>query len=469
MDPTERIVSMRFPQALAATVAAALSLLPFAGAAQQSGLDRLIHRTTLENGLEVVVAENRAVPLATVLVAVRNGSFTQDTLEAGLAHLYEHLLFHSFGRNPSAFGYEVSKLNGRYNGSTHQEVVTYFVMVPAHHVEDGIKLLGRLLEDAHFSGGDLKDERPVVLDELQRDESDPEGLLERQVDRALWGASWPRKDVAGDSVSLRGITPERLKETYARYYVPNNAALIVTGDVTEDRVVAAARHHFGDWKRGVDPFADRPIPPMAPRAASAAVLLGKDVLDVTIVVALQGPSVRADPAATYAADALFGVFNDAGSPFQRRLVDTGPFLSVSGNYLTLDHTGPIELRGKTTPEHAQHALLMLLNELDNLDLLDGVTDEDLAIVKKRREVATALTVERTAMVAPQLAFWWSSAGMDYYLTYHDRMNAQTMEDLRRFATTYVVSRPRVIGVLAAPPVVESLAAWLRSTTRKTTP
>jgi len=73
------------------------------------------------------------------------------------------------------------------------------------------------------------------------------------------------------------------------------------------------------------------------------------------------------------------------------------------------------------------------------------------------------------MVAPQLAFWWSSAGMDYYLTYHDRMNAQTMEDLRRFATTYVVSRPRVIGVLAAPPVVESLAAWLRSTTRKTTP
>ena len=85
MDPTGRIVSTRFPQALAATVAAALSLLPFAGAAQQSGLDRLIHRTTLENGLEVVVAENRAVPLATVLVAVRNGSFTQDTLEAGLA------------------------------------------------------------------------------------------------------------------------------------------------------------------------------------------------------------------------------------------------------------------------------------------------------------------------------------------------------------------------------------------------
>ena len=455
-----RTLSPLFRRLLVATV-------PFAAAtAQQSGL---ISRTTLDNGLEVVVAENPAVPLATVLVAVRNGAFTQDSTEAGLAHLYEHLLFHSFRRDPSAFGYEVSRLSGRYNGTTNHEVVTYFVVVPSKHVEGGIKLLGRLLEDAHFSSGDLKDERPVVLDELQRDESDPEGLLERQVDRALWGESWPRKDVGGDSVSLRGITPEQLQQTYARYYVPNNAALIVTGDVTPDRVLAAARHHFGEWKRGADPFAERPIPPVTPRAGSAAILLGKDVLDVTILVALQGPSVRTDPAATYAADALFAVFNDPGSPFQRRLVDVGPFQSVTGHYLTLDHTGPIELRGKTTPAHAQEGLLKLLDELDNLDLLDSVTDDDLAIAKKRREVTAALTVEQTAMVAPQLAFWWSSAGMDYYLTYDDRMNAQSLESLRQFARTYIVGRPRVIGVLAAPTVVDTLAAWLRGGARRTTP
>src|SRR5256885_13326781 len=127
MDPTERIVSPRSPRPLAAPVAAALSLLPLAGGAQQSGLDRLIHRTTLENGLEVVVAENRAVPLATVLVAVRNGSFTQDTLEAGLAHLYEHLLFHSFGRNPSAFGYEVSKDRKSTRLNSSHLVISYAV------------------------------------------------------------------------------------------------------------------------------------------------------------------------------------------------------------------------------------------------------------------------------------------------------------------------------------------------------
>ncbi|HYT83868.1 MAG TPA: pitrilysin family protein [Gemmatimonadales bacterium] len=451
-------------------LALALALaLPHTAAAQQSPLERAMHRAALDNGLQVIVVDNPAVPLATALVAVHNGAFTQDSDEAGLAHLYEHLLFHSFRGDPSAFGREASRLNGVYNGSTSEEVVTYYVMVPSKNIESGIRLLADLLQKARFSNGDLKDERPVVLDELQRGESDPEQELERQVERMLWGGAWHRKDVGGDSGSVRGITLERLKQTYARYYVPNNAALIVTGDVTPERIFEAARRHFGDWKAGPDPFADRPIPPIAPRTGTAALMLAKDVLDVTIVIAWHGPSVGADPGATYAADVLFDVFNDPGSAFQRRLVDGGPFRSISGQYLTLDHTGPIEIHGKTTPERAQEAMLALLAELDDLDQLDGVTDDDLAIAKKRRQVGTALMLERTASLAPNLAFWWSAAGMDYYLTYHDRMAAQTADDLRRFARTYVVAKPRVIAVLATPGVVDQLAAWLRQGMRRPTP
>jgi zinc protease len=173
----------------------------------------------------------------------------------------------------------------------------------------------------------------------------------------LWGAAWSRKDVGGDSTSLAGITLDRLKQTYARYYVPNNAALIVTGDVASDQVVERARDAFKDWKPGPDPFADLPIPPIVPRTTSTAVVLAHDVRDVTIRIALQGPSVGRDTAATYAADALFDVLNDPASAFQQRLVDLGPFQSLSGYYVTLDHTGPIEIVGKTTPERAQEALL----------------------------------------------------------------------------------------------------------------
>jgi len=351
------------------------------------------------------------------------------------------------------------------NGGTSEEVVDYYVMVPSENVVRAIGLLADLVMKARFSNGDLKAERKVVLDEQQRRLSDPEGDLEQQVQRTLWGSAWHRKDVGGDSASLQGISLDRLKATYARYYVPNNAALIVTGDVDPERIFAAAEDKFGDWKSAPNPFADRPIPIIPPLERTTAVMVAKDVLDVTIVVALDGPSVGTDPGATYAADVLFDVFNDPSSAFQRRLVTFGPFESVSGAYLTLNHTGPIEFRGTTTPEHAKKALLALIGELQSLDLLDGVTDDDLAIARKHRQVAGALGRERTASLAPGIAFWWSTTGMDYYLTYHDRMATQTADSLRRFARTYVVNTPRVIGVLAPPDVAAEMGDWLRQGAR----
>src|SRR5207237_594979 len=191
---------------------------------------RFIHRSQLDNGLDMIVVENHAVPLTTLLVAVRNGAFTQDSAEQGLAHLYEHLLFRSYHGRPDAFGIEVTKLNGTYNGATDAEVVYYYIMVPAKNVERALKLLA-------------------------------------------------------------GITIDRLKEAYARYYVPNNAALIVTGDVSSDQVFERAAKEFGDWKRGPDPFADRPVPPVTPRPASGAIVFEHDVRDVTIRIALPGPGV----------------------------------------------------------------------------------------------------------------------------------------------------------------------------------
>ncbi len=437
-------------------------LLPLCvSAALQSSLDSVVRRKTLPNGLEVIVVRNSAVPLATALVAVHNGAFTQDSDDAGLAHMYEHLLFHSFRNSPDAFAIETTRLKGASNGETSAEVVDYYVMVPSENVVPAIGLLADLVMKARFSNGDLKAERKVVLDELQRHLSDPEGDLDRQVERTLWGSAWHRKDVSGDSASLQGISLDRLKATYARYYVPNNAALIVTGDVDPERIFTVAEDKFGDWKSAPNPFADRPMPIIPPLERTTAVMVAKDVLDVTIVVALDGPSVGTDPGATYAADVLFDVFNDPSSAFQRRLVTFGPFESVSGSYVTLNHTGPIEFRGTTTPENAKKALLALIGELQNLDLLDGVTDDDLAIARKRRQVAGALGRERTASLAPGIAFWWSATGMDYYLTYHDRMATQTADSLRRFARTYVVSTPRVIGVLAAPDVAAEIGDWLR--------
>jgi zinc protease len=436
------------------------SVLAPAAAAQQRGEGEPLFRTTLPNGLEVIVVENHAVPLATALVAVRSGAFVQDAGEEGLAHLFEHVLFRSYGKDPTAFAREVTSLEGDYNGATNEESVTYFVTVPSEKTKDAIRLLARLVSRARFGKGDLKEERPIVLDELERAASDPERALDRSVAQRLWGDFWHRRDVGGDSASLERITLDRMKEAYARYYVPNNAALIVTGDVRVSEVLEAARRRFRDWDPGPDPFADGVQQPVQLLSGSSAVLMAQQVMDVTMLIQCHGPSLRLDTASTYAADVLLEILNDESSGFQQRLVERGPFQSLTASYLTLSDVGPIEIHGRTTPEQADDALMALMTELDAFALLMDITQEDVAIAKKRREVGRALGLEATAGLAPRLAHWWASGGMDYYLTYHDSLNTRTLDDLRRFAERYVVGKPRIIGILGSPRIVARLAEWL---------
>src|SRR5215510_3219648 len=138
--------------------------------AQRASADSSVQRTTLDNGLQVIVAENHTVPIVTVLIAVRNGAMTQDSGDEGLAHLYEHLLFRSYKGDPDAFALEASDLDADWNGTTAEEVVTYYLAPPSKNALRAIALLARLVQRPRFNAHDLTDERPVVLNELQRDE-----------------------------------------------------------------------------------------------------------------------------------------------------------------------------------------------------------------------------------------------------------------------------------------------------------
>ena len=155
---------------------------------------------------------------------------------------------------------------------------------------------------------------------MQRANSEPQDVLRRAVGEALWGREWPRKNVIGESTALLGVTPKRLEEIYARHYVPNNAALVVTGDVTTAKVVEAARRHFGGWRRREDPFASAPVPAVPTLDSMSVVILTGDVTSVTLLAQWQGPSARSDVAATYDADVLSDLVADEESGFQRRLV-----------------------------------------------------------------------------------------------------------------------------------------------------
>src|SRR5579862_1179625 len=284
-------------------------------------LERATHSRTLGNGLEVVVVANHGVPLATIEIDVRNGSFTQTPDYAGLAHMYEHMFFKANAAypQPEAFLDRTAELGAVFNGRTEEESVSYYLTLPADSLAGGMQFMAAALRTPLFLSSELAREKEVVIGEYDRQEANPFFALSQSMGHKLWPGNWSRKNVIGDRDVIKRVTPDQMREIQHRYYVPNNSVLIVTGDVDTARVFALAEQRFGDWPRAADPFVAYPIPPITPLAGNDAVIAEGPVSAVTVLIQWQGPSVGADPNATYAADVFSDALNMPGSAFQRHL------------------------------------------------------------------------------------------------------------------------------------------------------
>ena len=358
-----------FARAAIALIAGAVAVLaPSHVAAQRAELEKFIRHRVLANGLEVIVAENHGVPLATVEFNVRNGSFTQRPGTEGLAHMYEHMFFKANKQHPEpdAFVQKASELGASFNGTTQEERVNYYMTLPKDSLAGGLKLMSAALRDPKFLNQELERERQVVLGEYDRNESSPFFELQHQTGKALYPGQWSRKNIIGEREVLQRVSQAQMIDIQRRYYVPNNTALIVTGDVNPDTVFALAERFLGDWGKGEDPFAAEPIPAIPPLTSSTAVYVERPVGAVTVMMQWQGPSVRKDAAATYAADVFSDALNQPGSQLQRRLVDTGLFQSIGVNYYTLNQVGPITISGQTTPDRLKEAIAALQREIERL-------------------------------------------------------------------------------------------------------
>ena len=433
-------------------------LAPALAWGQRAELEKIIQRKVLANGLEVIVVENHGVPLATVEIDVKNGSFTQTPEYEGLAHMYEHMFFRANSKypEPNQFWDRASDLGAVFNGTTQEERVNYYMTVPAEKLGDAIDLLATALRSPLFRRDELERERQVVIGEYDRNESSPFFELSRQADAKLYPGNFSRKDVIGDRQIVQTTTPEKMRFIQNKYYIPNNSTLIIAGDVNPANVFALAERALGSWNRGADPFVADPIPPIPTLQKSEGVVVEAAVGAVTVQVQWQGPSVGQDPKSTYAADVFSDVMNDPGSQFQQRLVDSGLWQAVGVNYYTLNHTGPITISGQTSPEHLREALAALYGEVAKFDTPGYFTSDELEAVKAHRAVTSAFDRERASGFAHTLGFWWSVASLEYYMGYVDYMAHQTIGDLRAYARRYILGKPHITGVLIAPDARQSL-------------
>ena len=429
-----------------------LSASALCAATIQAQSDLPIHNRKLANGLDVIVIENHAVPIVTVELDVKNGAYTESPEYDGLSHLYEHMFFKANKTIPSQEKYleRIRQLGASWNGTTSEERVNYYVTVGVDSVVPAMHFMEDAIRFPLFNQDELVRERPVVLGEFDRNEADPFFHLSRGIDTILWSPGYySHKSVIGNRQIIITATQQKMNTIKDRFYVPNNSALILSGDITPSRGFALAQQVFGDWPRGADPFST-PVGNPPPLTQSRSVIVEKPVNGAALSMVWQGPSVTADPASTYAADVLSTVLGNPTSRFYKRLVDSGLTFNSGIGYYTLSHVGPITVFSQLAPDKILEARRVILEELAKLTDTTYITAKELAAAQRQLGINALYEREQSTGWAHTVGFWWAVAGLDYYRNYVPNMQRVTRQDLARYARTYIIGKPFVTGVLISP-------------------
>jgi zinc protease len=412
-----------------------------------------INSRVLPNGLEIVTLEDHSVPLVTIELAVRNGSFTEPPELNGLSHLYEHMFFKANRAIANAEEYlqRIGQLGIAYNGQTREEVVDYYFTTTSPNLRTAMNFMRDAARYPLFEKGEFERERQVVIGEIDRNESNPFYYLNLEMTSRLFYKYPSRKNPLGNRETVSSATTDMMRLIQSRYYVPNNSALVVTGDVNADEVFKLAQEFYGDWpKREKDPFVEFPMVEHPPLPKSEGAVVQQPVQNIIFNIGWQGPSVGKDNAATYAADVFSFILTQPNSRFQHNLVDSGLVSGVTIGYLTQRNVGPIQIIAQTTPDKAHEALKAIYNEVAHFNDKDYFTDEQLENAKALLEADDLYSREKLSEYAHTLSFWWSSTGLDYFRGYLPNLRRTSRADISRYVTTYIQGKPHVGLALISP-------------------
>jgi zinc protease len=254
----------------------------------------LVQSFTLENGLDVVVIPDHRVPVATHMVWYRNGSADDPIGQSGIAHFLEHLMFKGTERHPAGeFSKVVSSLGGQENAFTSFDYTAYFQRVAREHLGTMMEFEADRMTGLSFDESVVTPEREVVLEERRmRVETDPSAQLSEAMAASLFLHHPYGTPIIGWMHEIEGLARDHALSYYRRFYTPENAILVVAGDVTADTVRQLAENTYGRIApRGSRPVRSRPREP-EPRAARHLTVADPKVEQPTLQRLYLVPSCR---------------------------------------------------------------------------------------------------------------------------------------------------------------------------------
>jgi zinc protease len=353
------------------------------------GDDGKVTDFTLANGMEVVVIPDHRAPIVTHMVWYKVGSADEPPGKSGIAHFFEHLMFKATTNHPAGeFDAAVSAIGGSDNAFTSYDYTCFHETVPAPALEEMMAFEADRMRNLVLDDKTVATERDVVLEERRsRVDNNPEAVLDEELDATLWQNQPYRIPVIGWMQEMKQLNRADARAFYDRYYRPNNAILVVAGDVEPESVKAMAERTFGKLARGPDlPPRIRPVEPEQDTKRTVTLSdarVGVPSFTTQWVV----PSYRtAEPGEAEALDLLAEILGGGSRSrlYQELVVKKGIAASAGASYQgnMLDATSFAVYgapRGAATLGEVETAVDAEIARIAR----DGVTDQELEKAKNR--------------------------------------------------------------------------------------
>ena len=407
-----------------------------------------ITEEVLPNGLKVLLVEAPKAPVVSVQVWYRVGSRNEVPGVTGLSHMLEHMMFKGTPTVPiKEFDRLIQKAGGTDNAFTYQDATSYYENLSTAHLELALRLEADRMVNLSFDEKEFTSERDVVVEERRlRQEDDPVAALYEALNPVTFATHPYAQPVIGWMHDIRTMHLDDLKQHYKTYYAPNNAVLVVAGDVRPAEALPEIRRLFGGLRRGPDPLPGRAVRP--PQQGERRVSLHKEAQLPYVVIAWPAPNAR-DPD-SLPLDLLETILSGGkSSRLHRSLVYEKQLALTTGannNRLSIDPSlftvfaGP--LPGKTA-EEVEKALEAEIERVRR----EPVSDQEVEKAKNQIEADFVLGQDSVsnlgrAVMSLELVTTWR----DFY-RYVSDIRAVTAADVQRVARKYLIPDHRTVGIL----------------------
>ncbi|MCJ7838606.1 MAG: insulinase family protein [Burkholderiales bacterium] len=438
-----------------------LFALVAAVAVSTAGAQTGVHERKLANGLRVIVKEDHRAPTAVHMVWYVAGSMDEVSGTSGVAHVLEHLMFKATKTVASGeFSRRIAAAGGRENAFTSRDYTAYFQQVPKAALPLMLRLEADRMSNLLVTESEFSREIKVVMEERRlRTEDRPRALVNEALNAEAFFAHPYRRPVIGWMNDLVNMNHLDARDWYSRWYAPNNAFVVVVGDVKADEVFALAQKYYGRIK-------SRPVPARKPQVEPEQRGVRRLVVKAPaelpyLLMGWKCPVLRdADKDwQAYALDVLTGVLDgNESARLNQSLVRESRVASEAGASYDLTARGPGMCFLEGTPSQGRTVAELeagLRAELARL-VQEGVTEDELARVKAQQVASQVFKRDSIFGQAMEIGRF-ETAGLSYRDIDKalEGLKAVSAEQVRAVAKQYFVDDQLTVVVLDPQPLVQA--------------